>query len=128
MEFKLQAGLVYKLDKTVRKEDTAIQYNSGLVEVFATPAMIAMMEQTALLCVQEYLPENFGTVGFEVSIKHIRPTPVGGKVSCEARLTEVDGRKLVFELQAGDEGGEIGRGTHTRYIIDQEKFMKKLHG
>lgn len=126
MKFNIETGIRYTKEKTVSLNDTANKYGSGLVEVFATPAMIAMMENTCLECVQSYLPEKFGTVGFEVCIKHLKPTPVGKKVSCIAELVMSENRKLIFNVQAFDEDGKIGEGKHIRYIIDQEKFIKDL--
>lgn len=126
MEFNIKTGIRFSTEKTVQPEDTANHYNSGLVEAFATPAMIAMMENTCMQCVQPHLPEGFGTVGFEVSIKHVKATPVGMKVTCNAILTKAEGKKLTFNVKAEDEEGEIGFGKHVRYIIDQKKFMEKF--
>jgi len=116
----------HSASKIVTANDTASSYNSGLVEVFATPALIALMENTCLECVQPFLPEGYGTVGFEVNIRHLKPTPVGRRVYCNAELTGVNNKKLVFTLVAHDEEGRIGEGSHTRYIIDQKKFMDSL--
>ena len=85
--------------------------------------MIALMENAALKTVLPYLGDDYTTVGFEVNIRHLKPTPVGMQVECIATLIEVDGKKLVFKLEASDEEGKIGEGTHTRYIIDSKKFM-----
>ena len=126
MEFNLAPGLTFSLEKTVLPEDTAARYGSGLVEVFATPAMVAFMENTSLQCVLKHLPEGFNTVGTEICVKHIKATPVGMKVFCTAELTEADGRRLLFRVTAKDEEGEIGSGTHERFIIDTKKFMEKL--
>ncbi len=123
---EINPGLIRIEEKTVKEEDTAAAYGSGLVEVFATPAMIAFMEHTAMHCVKELLPEEFSTVGTHVNVSHSKATPVGMKVSCKAKLIEVDGRKLVFEVSAKDEEGEIGSGTHSRFIIDEQKFMEKF--
>jgi fluoroacetyl-CoA thioesterase len=122
----LKPGLTYTLEKIVTADDTASKYGSGLIEVYATPAMIALMEKTSMELVLPFLSEGQNTVGTEVNIKHIKATPVGGKIHCTARLTEVDGRRLVFEVGASDAEGKIGSGTHTRYVIDTEKFMSKL--
>jgi len=122
----IQIGLVNKEEKLVILADSATAYGSGLVDVFATPAMIAFMERTAMNCVEEFLPTAFTTVGTHVNIIHNKATPIGMKVFCEAKVIEVEGRKLVFKLIASDEEGEIGSGIHTRFIIDKKKFMQKL--
>ena len=113
-------------EMTVGHEHTAARYGSGLVEVFATPAMIALMEKTCLQSVLPFLPEGQGTVGTKVDIVHSKATPVGMRVVCESQLVEVDRRRLVFELVARDEQGEIGKGRHERFIIDTKQFMAKL--
>lgn len=127
MEFNLETGITYTAKQIVEPKDTAAQYGSGLVEVFATPAMIALMENAALNTVLPYLGEEHNTVGFEVNIRHIKPTPVGMQVECTATLIETDGKKLVFKLEAKDEEGKIGEGTHIRYIINSKKFMQNLN-
>lgn len=119
-------GLSTSIEKVVSPEDSAKRYGSGMVEVFATPAMIALMEQTALGCVNFLLPDGYTTVGAEVKVQHVRATRIGKVVKCTARLIEVDRKKLVFEVRASDDQGDIGFGTHTRFIIEQKKFMDKL--
>lgn len=126
MEFSLPVGLVFTSEKRVGFTDSAAHYGSGLVEVFATPAMIALMENAALNAVGSYLPEGFNTVGTEISSTHIKATPIGMLVKATATLTAVDGKKLTFDIVAEDEEGIIGKGTHSRFIIDTEKFMSKL--
>jgi len=126
MDVQIPTGVKGKEELVVNFEDTAARYGSGLVEVFATPAMVALMEKTCLTSVLPYLPEGHGTVGVKVDIVHSKATPIGMKVTCESTLMEVDRRRLVFELVAVDEKGEIGRGRHERFIIDTRKFMEKL--
>ena len=127
MDFNIKTGIKYTATQIVEKKDTAAEYGSGLVEVFATPAMIALMENAALKTVLPYLGNEHNTVGFEVNIRHLKPTPVGMKVECTATLIEVDAKKLVFSVIANDEEGKIGEGTHIRYIINSKKFMNKLN-
>ncbi len=126
MDIPIKVGLVKEVKLQVEKKDTAAAYGSGLIEVFATPAMIALMENASLQCVADKLPEGFNTVGTEVNVQHIKATLPGQTVTCTAELKEVDGRKLVFHVEACDEKGKIGFGTHTRFIIDNEKFLSKL--
>lgn len=128
MEINIKPGTKKILEKTVEQKDTAAAYGSGLIEVFASPAMIALMENTALEAVSPQLPEGYNTVGMHVDIKHLKPTPVGMKVKCEATLLEAENKKLKFQLEAWDEEGKIGTGTHKRFVIDQDSFMKQLSG
>ncbi len=126
MEIQIPEGVQGVEELVVQFEDTAARYGSGLVEVFATPAMVALMEKTCLNSVLAYLPEGMGTVGVKVNIVHSKATPVGMKVTCRSTLIEVDRRRLVFDLVASDEVGEIGKGRHERFVIDTKKFMEKL--
>jgi fluoroacetyl-CoA thioesterase len=119
-------GLKYTISQKVELKDTASHYGSGLIDVFATPAMIALMEKTAQLSIQEKLEDGYITLGTEICIKHTKATPVGMKVRCESKLIEADGRALIFELAAFDEEGKIGEGTHSRFIVNGEKFMAKF--
>ncbi len=126
MEINIPTGIKNHKEIIVSGNHSALAFNSGLVDVLATPSMIALMENTAMESVNSYLPEGFTTVGTEVNIKHLKATPIGAKISCDSRLSEVNGRKLVFELHTWDESGMIGIGTHTRFIVEIEKFMMKL--
>jgi fluoroacetyl-CoA thioesterase len=126
MEYQLKTGIQLTMEKRVTPDDTAKRHGSGLVEVFATPAMIAFMEKACLELVKPFLPEHMNTVGTEVNIRHMKATPVGQMVNCTSELIEVDDRRLVFEVKAWDEEGLIGEGRHSRFIIDTEKFMLKV--
>lgn len=121
----LQAGLSHSLSITVDDAKTARAVGSGGLDVFSTPAMIALMEQCARDCVAPHLAPGQGTVGTLVNIKHLSATPVGLTVTCRCELTEVDGKRLVFRLSCADPAGLIGEGTHERFIIDNERFMAR---
>ena len=123
----MEIGIKNTTQLTVSEKDTALTYGSGTLKVLATPAMIALMENTAMNAVSPYLQEGEATVGTEINVKHLSATPVGGTVTCEAELTEVDGRRLVFNVKASDNGGLIGEGTHQRFIVKTEKFLAKTY-
>jgi fluoroacetyl-CoA thioesterase len=125
MEFNLKEDLKFTMDLTVGNSDTAIFYGSGSLDVYATPAMIALMENAAMSCVQKELPDGFTTVGIDVNVKHMKATPVGMKVRVEATLEKAEGKKLIFKVEAYDEKAKIGEGVHIRYIVNAEEFMKK---
>ena len=119
-------GLKGHLEQTVTEEVTADRIGSGLVKVFATPMMIALIEQTCNESVVPYLDEGQGTVGTHVDVSHCAATPVGMRVWCDSELVEVDRRRLVFAVKAYDECGLIGEGRHERFIIDSAKFQTKI--
>ncbi len=122
----IETGKTYTQDMTVTSKDTAVVYGSGKLEVFATPALVALMENTAVCCLEGSLEPGTDTVGIEINTKHIKATGVGQKVSCKATVTCVDGRRIRFEIEAWDEKGPVGHATHDRFIIQPEKFMSKL--
>ncbi|MBS9767536.1 MAG: thioesterase family protein [Flavobacteriaceae bacterium] len=126
MEINIPEGAKLELKRTVTLNDTASKYGSGLAEVFATPAMIAFMEQTSYKCIEEFLPEGFGSVGVSVNIQHKKATLPNKQVRCEATVKKVEGKKVYFDLVAFDEDGEIGAGEHIRYIINNADFMTRL--
>ena len=105
---------------TVTEDMTAEKVGSGMLPVYATPCMIAEMENVASLSVQAELEEGSGTVGTKMNVDHVSATPVGMQVRIETELTEVDRRRLVFKVEAYDETGLIGHGLHERFIIQNE--------
>lgn len=113
-------------EMTVAHKDTAAVYGSGKLEVFATPAMVALMENTALRSLEGLLEPDCDTVGIEMNVQHTKATKVGSTVTCRATVTEVDGRRIRFEIEAWDEKGSIGHAIHDRFIINPVKFMSKL--
>lgn len=121
----LEAGIKGLQKTEVTEEKSALSMGSGTLKVFATPAMIALMEETAWKSVAPYLDEGCGTVGTALDIKHTAATPLGMTVTCESELIEADGRKLTFRLVAKDEAGVIGEGTHQRFIVQNDKFQTK---
>ena len=117
-----------RAESAVTAQNTADAVGSGLVPVFATPYMVALMENAAVNAVQEDLEPGQGTVGTRLDVTHDAATPLGMKVWADAVVTAVDGKKITFEVSAFDEAGEIGRGTHERSIIRPEKFLAKAQG
>lgn len=127
----LNKGIIGKEELIVTEDNTATAVGSGGLEVFATPALIALAEKTAFQSVAEHLEEGQSTVGTHIDIKHIAATPVGMKVTCETELIEVDSenpRKLVFSVNVYDEVEKIAEGTHERFIIYSERFQNKANG
>lgn len=123
----LTVGIKGREEVIVSAANSAKTMGSGTLDVFATPAMIALMEQTAWKSAAPYLEEGWGTVGTLLNVTHDAPTPFGMKVWCESELVEVDGRRLVFLVTAYDETGKIGGGRHERFMIQNEKFQTKAN-
>ncbi len=121
----LQPGIRGNQEIIVTKADTAKVHKSGTLDVLATPRMAALMEETAWKSVAGVLEPGMGTVGIQLKLDHLAPTPIGMKVWCESELTKIDGRKLTFSIAAKDEKGEIGKAVHERFIVDEEKFQRK---
>ena len=121
-------GIRGQKELLVTEEVTAARMGSGLLEVLATPAMIALAEGTAMESVQPLLEEGQGTVGTRLDIAHIAATPVGMTVRCETELVEVDRRRLVFSVKVSDDKELVGEGIHERFIIDNARFLQKAQG
>lgn len=126
MEINIPQGQKGEKEVLVNETNTAKAYGSGLIDVFATPAMIALMENTAHSSIQEFLPQGMVTVGIEINAKHIKATPIGKTVKCNSYLEKVDGKRLYFTIEAFDQEGKIGEANHIRYIVDALKFVEKL--
>ncbi len=122
----LKEGLSHTSSTEVVLENCAVTAGSGDLEVFATPAMVALMENAAMKAVAAALPDGSTTVGAEMNVTHIKPSGIGSQVSATAVLTAVEGRKLTFTVGASDEDGMIGEGVHSRYVVDRERFMAKI--
>ena len=121
----ITVGMKGRAETVVTPENTAAAVGSGLVPVFATPAMIALMENAAVNAVQSALEEGQGTVGTLLNVTHDAATPVGMKVWAEAEITAVEGRKLTYTVNAFDEAGPIGKGEHQRFVIQADRFLAK---
>ena len=119
----LKPGVTGEKIDMVTDENTALSCGSGGLAVYATPAMAALMEGACVAALE--LPEGFSTVGTDLDIKHLSATPLGLKVRALGELVSVDNRALCFKVEAFDEAGKIGEGTHKRFIIENEKFMRK---
>ena len=122
----LKEGLTYTSNVEVTPENCASAVGSGGLNVFATPSMVALMENAAMNAVAPYLPEGSTTVGAEINTTHIKPSALGAEIKATATLTSVEGRKLLFDVEASDANGVIGKGSHVRFIVDIERFMAKL--
>lgn len=122
----IETGKTFIQSTTVELKDTAVAYGSGKLEVYATPAMIGFMENTAVKCLEGMLDADSDTVGIAINVKHTKATAVGKKIFCKAIITEVDGRRIHFDIEAWDEKENIGTAVHDRFIIHPEKFMSKL--
>ncbi|MBQ8270495.1 MAG: thioesterase family protein [Bacteroidaceae bacterium] len=123
----LKEGLKYTSHIVVEKGNCASMVGSGGMDVFATPSMVALMENAAMNAVAAVLPEGATTVGTEINVAHTKASGIGAEISATALLVAVDGRKLLFEVEASDGEGLIGKGTHTRFIVDCERFLSKVY-
>lgn len=126
MEYNFKIGTKGHKEIVVNESQSAKKVRSGLLDVFSTPSLVALMEDTAERSIMNVLPCGYGTVGIGINVKHIKATPMGMKVRCESVLKEVDRRKLTFYIEAYDEAGKIGEAVHSRFVIENEKFLKKI--
>ena len=124
---EITVGMTGEATALVEKEDTAQAVGSGSLLVYATPCMAALMEGAACEALEGMLDEGKTTVGTALSIEHISATPVGLEVRAEAEITAVEGKVITFAVHAYDEAGEIGRGIHTRVIVDSQKFLDRAY-
>ncbi len=115
------------IEEVVKSEHFASVWGSGGLDVFATPCMIAFMEGACLQLAQQYLPQGQTTVGTKVCVDHVKPSGLNQKLCIKAKLSSIEGRQLGFAVEAYDEDGLIGKGTHNRAIIETERFKKKLN-
>ncbi len=121
----LEVGLQMTISEKVTPQNTAAALGSGGLEVYATPAMALLMEKACYLCAQGGLEDGLTTVGTALDIQHLSATPVSMEVVCACTLTAVDGRALQFEVTCSDAAGVIGRGVHSRFVVDGAKFAAR---
>ena len=121
----LEPGLQAEVEITVSEAETASQLGSGTIAVYATPALIALMESAAVRALEGHLPPGQTTVGGRIDVRHLVATPVGMQVRTQAELIEIQGRKLSFHIQAWDEVEQIGEADHIRFIVDESSFMER---
>jgi fluoroacetyl-CoA thioesterase len=123
---ELKPGLIGEASELVTEQHTASKWGSGLVVAFATPAMVGLMESASVAAIENNLVAGTTSVGIELSVKHLAPTPIGMRVTARAELLSVHGRRLEFKVEAWDEKEKIGEGTHWRAVVDAGKFMERV--
>ena len=122
----IKPGMIGEKTTIVTPEQTARHLGSGGIDVYATPAMIALLEGAAVTAIDPHLPEGSASVGIDLNVRHLAATPLGHEVRARAEVTNVDGKKVAFTVQAWDEDELIGEGTHTRFVIDTARFLARL--
>jgi predicted thioesterase len=125
MDFNLKEKTSIVKSFKVTENETALKMGSGDLEVYATPAMIALMENVAKNLVADGLPTDYTTVGIEINVKHVKSSPIGANIQCKATLIKIDNKKLFFEVEASDDKGSIGKGSHIRYIVNAKDFIER---
>lgn len=121
----LEPGLTGEVEKRVAEDDTAARWGSGLVPVFGTPSLVGLMENAAVEALKGNLPAERTSVGGHMDVRHLAPTPVGMHVRARAELVEIDGQRLVFTIEAWDDAERIGEASHTRFVIEQQRFLER---
>ncbi|MDR0309660.1 MAG: thioesterase family protein [Candidatus Methanoplasma sp.] len=121
----IRAGIINEGKMNVTEESTAAEWGSGTLPVFATPAMILLVERTASECLMPFLKEGESTVGTSLDIRHSAPSVVGSEVFCRVELVEADRSRMVFDVKVWDSAGEVGSGKHERFVVNNEKFMAR---
>ena len=124
---EITIGMKGETTTLTEREDTALEVGSGSLLVYATPCMAALMEAAACEAIASGLSEGETTVGIELNIRHLSATPVGMEVRAEAEVTAVEGKIITFSLQAFDEAGPIGKGTHKRAVVNSQRFLEKAY-
>ena len=125
MDIELKLNSTAAVSEKVTENNTAIKFASGTAPVYATPALVGLMENASVQAIASQLPEGIGTVGISMNIKHVSATPIGMTVRAKAVLTEQDRRKLTFKVEAFDDAGLVGEAVHERFIIESAPFLQK---
>ncbi len=123
---EIQTGASLELIEEVTPSKCASAVGSGLLDVYSTPSMIALMEKTCYQCLEQFLDDHESSVGGEVNIRHLKPTAIGQTVRCTAVITAVAEKKVTFEVRVFENDALIGKGTHTRFVIDKETYLKSI--
>lgn len=123
---KLKPGLSHQMEFVVEEEHSAAHLGSGSMRVLSTPSMILFMERTARIMMDERLPDTHTSVGVQVNVRHLAPSPVGNRVRAEAEITCVDGNTVNLDVAVWDGGVQVGEGQHERFVIDKERFLRRF--
>ncbi len=123
---ELRVGLSAEVSEFVTEQLTAVSVRSGLVSAYATPSMLALMENASVTAIQKSLSKGQTSVGVQVNVNHLAATPVGVRVRARAQVIALDGRRVTFNVEAWDPHEKIGEGTHTRVIVDAARFKDKI--
>lgn len=121
----IEPGLTGEVERWVTEDDTAARWGSGLVPVFGTPSLVGLMENAAVEALKGQLSAEETSVGGRMDVRHLAPTPVGMRVRAQAELVEVDGKRLVFAIEAWDEAERIGEASHIRFVIERQSFVER---
>jgi predicted thioesterase len=124
---KMKPGLSHQMEFVVEEEHSAAHLGSGTVRVLSTPTMILFMERTARIMMDEYLPDTHTSVGAQVNVRHLAPSPVGNTVRAEVEITAVDGNKIILDVAVWDGDVKVGGGQHERFVIDKERFLRRFN-
>ena len=124
---KLKVGEKKSVTMTVTENDTALAMKSGNLKVLATPRLVGLIEEAASTLVENFLSADYTSVGTNLNVNHVAPTPIGSTVRADVELVEIDGRKLTFRVSAADDAKEIFNGSHERFIVNREKFLAKVY-
>ena len=127
MDFTLKANAAAEITEVVTEDNTAIKYASGTAPVYATPALVGLMEHAAVKAIGDQLPQGYSTVGISMNIKHTSATPVGMTVKAKAVLIDQGRRRLTFKIEGYDDAGSVGEAVHERFIIEAAPFIEKAN-